>query len=209
MSSPRSGLLPSSHGVSPHLTGRAICGRSDPSFVSVSAAPKSTGRAANAIDSREQQRHTAARWLPGAQTIIRRLSAIAAAVLLCAFSPAAVFGQRDSVPAAVTRYLRTYERAGITFRGVILHGAVAQGDESGVSIQLHAGTQYTFIGYCDSDCSDATVQVLDAGGNVIETSEEDFLVQLIPARSGTYRIQMKILSCSAAPCVFAVGFFTR
>jgi hypothetical protein len=79
-----------------------------------------------------------------------------------------------------------------------------------VPVDLEAGRSYRFIGVCDTDCSDLDFRLYDEGGTLVDSDVEDDdvpIVDVTPARAGTYRLGVTMASCSTSSCGWGVAVY--
>jgi len=79
-----------------------------------------------------------------------------------------------------------------------------------LTLRLLKGVSYTIIGVCDSDCSDLDMELFDANGNSIDSDYEldDFpVVEVTPAWSSDFTLEVNMYACSSEPCYYGVGVF--
>lgn len=92
----------------------------------------------------------------------------------------------------------------------IQEGMLREGNDSRFAVELQAGWEYRIVGFCDEDCSDLDLLLLDPYGDVIE---EDVLVDAEPLLAfnadmdGRYEVQVSMVSCSLEPCGYGVGVY--
>lgn len=104
------------------------------------------------------------------------------------------------------------QEQGFSLKQRIYTGALGNGANAAVELQLEAGTAYAIMGACDTDCSDLDLVLMDpAGAKVSEDVLEDDvpLVTVQPARSGTYRVTVAMAACSEDPCRYGLGIFGK
>jgi S1-C subfamily serine protease len=99
-----------------------------------------------------------------------------------------------------------YEAQGESF------GAVAQGAVEPLDVQLDAAHDYLIVGACDNDCTDLDLALVDTAGNAIasDTATDDKpVLQFAGPGSGSYRLQVTMATCPAAPCRYGVRVFGK
>jgi hypothetical protein len=74
-----------------------------------------------------------------------------------------------------------------------------------------SGQQTQILGACDNDCKNIDMQLLDSRGNVIgeDVENDDFPIVSTSNQSGDYTIVVKMVSCAAAPCHYAVKMWAK
>ncbi len=86
------------------------------------------------------------------------------------------------------------------------------GAHSDVNIALDVGKSYHFVGVCDGDCSDIDLSLRSPNGHVTDEDnlEDDHpMVAVSPSRGGTYVLRVTMVACSANPCRFGIGSFSK
>ncbi|MGC1525491.1 MAG: hypothetical protein WA783_05525, partial [Phormidesmis sp.] len=74
------------------------------------------------------------------------------------------------------------------------------------------GVTYSLVGVCDEDCSDLDIVLYDDNGNIVasDLQPDDFpVVTVTPRWNAQFTINVRMVSCSIAPCRFGVGAFGR
>jgi len=74
-----------------------------------------------------------------------------------------------------------------------------------------SGQQTQILGACDNDCKNIDMQLLDSRGNVVgeDVENDDFPIVSTSNQSGDYTIVVKMVSCAAAPCHYAVKMWAK
>jgi hypothetical protein len=86
------------------------------------------------------------------------------------------------------------------------------GATENVPAQLMQGVHYRIVGVCDQDCGDMDLRLRDAGNNSLaENTATDNVpvLDVIPAMSGNYTLDVIMYSCSNQPCFYSVALFGR
>ena len=94
--------------------------------------------------------------------------------------------------------------------GDLLNGSLDAGDEETHSVSLQAGNRYMMVGACDNDCSDLDLRLYDPNDNQVDVDielDDTPVVEVSPSRSGTYRVEAVMVSCSTEPCFYGVGVY--
>lgn len=82
--------------------------------------------------------------------------------------------------------------------------ALQPGTDSRYVINLTGGTQYSFIGSCDVDCSNVDIELIDmrTGGVVgSDLLQDDYpVVHFLPEANGEYMVRLLMQTCTRAPC---------
>lgn len=98
--------------------------------------------------------------------------------------------------------------SGFTLRGNPEEGSLQEGRQMSFPVELNSGVDYIFVGFCDDDCGDLDMAVLDAGGEELEADylpDAQPVLILTPERAGQFQIRVDMVVCSVEPCLFAVG----
>ena len=91
-------------------------------------------------------------------------------------------------------------------------GWLSNGASTSYRVSLVQGTEYTFRGTCDGDCSDLDLELEDANGRLVDSDYDPDDVPIVgiePSRTGWFRVRVIMASCSENPCGYAVGRFGR
>ena len=105
-----------------------------------------------------------------------------------------------------------YAERGFTLSHEIHTGSLADDANESLTLTLDAGTEYQIVGVCDNDCTDVDLTLYDAAGNVVDSDllDDDVpIVSVTPSRSGRYRVQVSMAVCSAEPCYYGVGVYSK
>ncbi len=81
-----------------------------------------------------------------------------------------------------------------------------------INLTLQAGVSYLLVGFCDNDCADIDLMLLDDSGNEVSSDYEDDAVPMIdvtPSRTQTFRVHVYMAACSSEPCFYGVGVFAQ
>lgn len=82
--------------------------------------------------------------------------------------------------------------------------ALQPGTDARYTIALAAGTQYSFVGACDIDCSNVDIELIDmrTGGVVgSDLLQDDYpVVHFRPDANGDYMVRLLMQTCTRAPC---------
>jgi hypothetical protein len=101
---------------------------------------------------------------------------------------------------------------GFAQQGAFRFGALNNGADESLSVDLRGGNSYIVIGVCDSDCDDMDLVLSDAAGNEIDSDYEMDDVPMVAAevaRNGTYRLTVSMPSCSIEPCGYGIAVFAQ
>jgi hypothetical protein len=94
----------------------------------------------------------------------------------------------------------------------VVTGGLADGAAEDVEMTLDAGKEYVILGVCDVDCSDLDLILRDRSGAVVDSDfevDDVPIVTVTPSRTGTYTVEVRMASCSAAPCRYGVAVYGR
>lgn len=100
--------------------------------------------------------------------------------------------------------------AGMTRRSTH-DGSLRQGETTDLTIKLAAGQQIVLAGFCDEDCSDLDLRVIQNGTTLGEDILDDDapMVALQNFAGGTVTVRVEMPGCSVAPCAFRVMVFGK
>lgn len=138
-------------------------------------------------------------------------------VLLAAFVlTAAPASAQNEYVRQVTRYLdaarSTLSDEGYTRQRSYTTASMGEGSERTFTVSLQRNRDYVLTGACDNDCSDIDFWLYDNNDNLIDsdTSTDDIpVVRVTPARNGTFRLKVRMHSCSTDPCYYGWGLFRQ
>ncbi|HEX8297993.1 MAG TPA: hypothetical protein VF594_02435 [Rubricoccaceae bacterium] len=138
-------------------------------------------------------------------------------VLLAAFvlSAAPASAQNEYVQ-QVTRYLEAARSVlsedGYTRTRAYTTASLAEGTERTFTFPLQRNTNYVVTGACDNDCSDIDFWLYDNNNNLIDSdtaADDRPVVNVTPARNGTFRLKVRMHGCSSSPCYYGFGIFRQ
>jgi hypothetical protein len=104
------------------------------------------------------------------------------------------------------------ERNGYTMATEIYQGRLDDDATTNLTVELQRGKDYIMWGVCDQDCSDIDLIIYDSDGEQVDSdlqTDDKPLLHVIPARNGRYRIKVSMANCSANPCRYGVGLWSR
>ncbi len=81
-----------------------------------------------------------------------------------------------------------------------------------LTLNLESGKDYEIWGVCDQDCSDIDMVLYDENDNEIDSDllvDDKPVVEVIPRRTGRFRIKVMMATCTANPCRFGVGVWSK
>ena len=104
------------------------------------------------------------------------------------------------------------ERNGYHMATEIYQGRLDDDATTNLSVDLVAGKDYVMWGVCDQDCSDIDLVIYDNNGNEVDSdlqTDDKPLLHVIPPRNGKYRVKVTMVACSANPCRYGVGLWSK
>jgi hypothetical protein len=104
------------------------------------------------------------------------------------------------------------EERGYTDTGDDWVSALDESESEDQFVKLGGGADYALVAVCDEDCGDMDLAIYDPSGNLVaEDTETDAVpvLEITGARSGEYRIEVRMYQCSSEPCFYAMGLFKR
>ena len=84
------------------------------------------------------------------------------------------------------------------------------GGSNSFRFSLEEGRTYRVASVCDADCSDLDLTLYDENDNEIsrDISTDDVpIVEASPSRTGRFRLQVDMHSCSSNPCYYGISIF--
>lgn len=90
------------------------------------------------------------------------------------------------------------------------NGALDEGREDTITIDLDAGTSYFIVAQCDIDCSDIDMTLHDENGNLIDEDvllDDTPIVEVTPIRNARFTITLSMIDCESEPCYYGIGVF--
>ncbi|MFC1628154.1 pre-peptidase C-terminal domain-containing protein [Gemmatimonadota bacterium] len=139
---------------------------------------------------------------------------ICCTALLCIATPAQA--QLDAWEEVVNNQLAAANEA-LADEGFALlrephKGYLENENKERISFTLRAGIAYRILGVCDSDCDDLDLTLYDPKGNKVteDVAVDDYpLLSITPAESGTYQVEVYMVSCTVSPCYYGIGFWSE
>jgi hypothetical protein len=139
-----------------------------------------------------------------------------AAAALALFVGAADVAAQDQwtqqVRAQIAAASQAFGSQGFESTHEIVTGSLDVGDSELVELELEEGVEYMIVGVCDVDCSDVDLFLRDRSGRMLDSDielDDVPIVTVTPARSGTFTLEVRMVTCSAAPCRYGVGAYGR
>lgn len=134
--------------------------------------------------------------------------ALAAACALATVPAAA----QDLVQQQLQASIEVMANEGFSQRGEFRTGALRNGAEETIRVQLEAGVSYAIVGVCDGDCSDLDLFLNDPAGRPLSQDIAEDDVPVVTAeitRAGSYQLRITMPACSVDPCGYGIGVFAR
>ena len=81
-----------------------------------------------------------------------------------------------------------------------------------VNVTLDGGKDYVIVGVCDQDCTDVDLTIYNSDGDEIDSdlqTDDKPVLTFSTSRSGRYRIKVSMVRCSANPCRYGVGIWSK
>ena len=137
-------------------------------------------------------------------------------LLLCLAAAAAPASAQNTYTQQVVRYLDATRAPlggdGYARTRAYTTASIAEGSERTFSFPLQANRNYVLAGACDNDCSDIDFWLYDNNDNLIDsdTAADDApRVAVTPVRNGSFRLKVRMHSCSSSPCAYGFGIFRQ
>jgi hypothetical protein len=89
-------------------------------------------------------------------------------------------------------------------------GSLDEDERESQDLSLQAGNQYMMVAVCDNDCSDIDLRLYDSSGDQVDVDiemDDTPVVEISPSRSGNYRLDVIMVTCSTEPCFYGVGVY--
>jgi len=92
-------------------------------------------------------------------------------------------------------------------------GSLSEGQSEDLSIRLPAGSDIAIFGTCDNECSDLNFMLFSDEGRLLDDDTTDDDIPLVVHETGgsadRYTLRVEMVSCSIAPCYYALGVYRR
>jgi hypothetical protein len=98
--------------------------------------------------------------------------------------------------------------SGYTLRPDLEVGSLQSGRQMLFPVELAVGADYMVVGFCDADCTDMDLTVLDPFGEEMESDllpDAQPILMVRPEVRGMFQIRVDMVGCESEPCAFAVG----
>lgn len=94
---------------------------------------------------------------------------------------------------------------------LVSFNAINSGAVETFTYETNDNTPITFVGVCDSDCSDLDLRVRNAQGGVVgeDVLTDDMPVVHAPQGARPLSVDVIMASCSQNPCVYGVAVYRR
>tara|TARA_R110000868_G_scaffold410693_5_gene699867 strand:- start:48206 stop:48631 length:426 start_codon:yes stop_codon:yes gene_type:complete len=89
-------------------------------------------------------------------------------------------------------------------------GTISEDDDNIWTFYFSSSKEYLIEGFCDEDCDDLDLYLLDSDGDQLDsdTEEDDYpIIYFEPDASSTYSIKVSMYSCEVEPCYFGLAIF--
>lgn len=129
--------------------------------------------------------------------------------------PAAPIGDRNPQQTnanQIQQITAAFAQQGYQMVGQPFTASMAQGQTANVPVEMHAGFDYRIVGVCDNDCANLDMVVFDGYGAAIGQDalpDSQPVVGILPTTSGMFTAQVQMISCTVAPCYYAVALYGR
>lgn len=134
------------------------------------------------------------------------------ALAACALFAVPAAAQDEVVRAQLDAAAELMANEGFALQGSYRAGALRNGAEETVPVELQAGVSYAIMGVCDADCSDMDLILNDPSGMPIEqdiAADDVPIVAVEVTRSGTYQLRVTMPACSVEPCGYGLALFAQ
>jgi len=104
------------------------------------------------------------------------------------------------------------EQRGYTMATDIYQGRLDDDESTNLTVNLEQGKDYVMWGVCDQDCSDIDLVIYDSDGDEVDSdleTDDKPLLHVIPSRDGRYKVKVTMVTCSADPCRYGVGLWSK
>ena len=89
---------------------------------------------------------------------------------------------------------------------------LGDGDSDSFWFTLEEGKTYQVVSVCDEDCSDIDLTLYDENGDVTSrdiSTDSLPMVEASPSRTGRFRLEVEMHSCSSSICFYGISVFGR
>lgn len=147
-----------------------------------------------------------------------KLALIMGALVVGSLVPAAATAQNSQsrwegqVQQYLRRAARVLEERGYAETHDRFMDNLNENRSTSIRITLRADQVYSIVGVCDNDCTDLDFKLYDDEDNLIDEdlqTDDTPIVSVTPRRTGSFRLVVKMVTCSNEPCYFGVGVWRR
>jgi len=118
----------------------------------------------------------------------------------------------EQVRAILDAFSEAVAEQGYTATGEDWVSALGASETEEQVVTLGGGADYAIVAVCDEDCDDMDLAVYDPNGNMVDEdveSDANPVLEINGARSGQYRVEVRMYQCSSEPCYYAMGLYKR
>ena len=98
--------------------------------------------------------------------------------------------------------------SGFSLTNRLQEGSLEAETQTTFQVALRAGADYMVVGFCDDDCTDLDLAVLDPSGEMLNSDylpDAQPVLILTPERTGAHQVQVDMVACVLESCDYAVG----
>jgi hypothetical protein len=91
-------------------------------------------------------------------------------------------------------------------------GSLGRAGRDSFTITLRRGVRYRLASVCDNDCRDIDIALYDENDHLIDVDLLDGdvpIIEVAPAWTGPFRVDVHMAGCSSWPCYYGIGVFGR
>lgn len=117
----------------------------------------------------------------------------------------------DSIAEQISGVTDSMSEEGWTMESIVMSKLNENSDDTWSFVPTR-GQRYRLVAVCDQDCPDIDLFIYDHRDNLVDSDEEEdaFPVVTLPSANGnSYDYTVKMYSCSAEPCYYALGIYTQ
>ena len=115
----------------------------------------------------------------------------------------------DSIAEQISGVTDAMSEEGWTMDSIVM-SKLNENSEDTWSFVPNRGQRYRLVAVCDQDCPDIDLFIYDSRENLVDSDEEEdaYPVATISSADGNnYDYTVKMYSCSAEPCYYALGIY--
>ena len=116
------------------------------------------------------------------------------------------------VRSELQRVGRASEQRGYTMATDVYQGRLDDDESTNLTVTLERGKDYVMWGVCDQDCSDIDLVIYNSDGDEVDSdleTDDKPLLHVVPSRDGRYKVKVTMVNCSADPCRYGVGLWSK